>query len=100
MKARKRPVVVEFRRIDSMDYDGMLDIVRWCGGRAVGEEENEGKSVIAIDTLEGTMYADPGDIVIQGVKGEFYPCKPDVFAATYEVIEDAPVAAGQESWDA
>lgn len=38
----------------------------------------------AIDTLEGTMRAAPGDWIIQGVKGEIYPCKPDIFAATYE----------------
>jgi len=37
-----------------------------------------------IETLEGTMRADPGDYIIKGVKGEPYPCKPDIFAATYE----------------
>ena len=37
-----------------------------------------------IETLEGTMVANPGDFVIEGIKGEFYPCKPDIFAATYE----------------
>ncbi len=42
-----------------------------------------------IPTLEGTMTASPGDWIIRGVKGEFYPCKPDIFEATYE-----PVAAG------
>lgn len=42
---------------------------------------------LAIRTLEGTMRATPGDWIIRGVKGEFYPCKPDVFAETYEVIE-------------
>lgn len=39
---------------------------------------------IAIGTLEGTMTASPGDWIIRGVQGEFYPCKPDIFAATYE----------------
>lgn len=39
-----------------------------------------------IDTLEGTMTAQPGDWIIRGVKGEFYPCKPDIFAATYEPV--------------
>lgn len=44
---------------------------------------------IAINTLEGTMKAGYGDYIIKGVKGEFYPCKPDIFLATYEeVIED------------
>jgi hypothetical protein len=41
---------------------------------------------IAISTLEGTMRADVGDWIIRGVKGEFYPCKPDIFAATYEAV--------------
>ena len=44
---------------------------------------------IAIDTLEGTMRVDYGDYIIKGVQGELYPCKPDIFLATYEeVIED------------
>ena len=43
---------------------------------------------ISIKTLEGTMHAIPGDWIIKGVKGEFYPCKPDIFAATYDEIED------------
>ena len=41
---------------------------------------------LEIVTLEGTMYASPGDWIIRGVAGEFYPCKPDIFAATYEAI--------------
>lgn len=42
---------------------------------------------INIDTLEGTMRADPGDFIIKGVNGEFYPCKPDIFEKTYEAVE-------------
>lgn len=40
-----------------------------------------------IDTLEETMTASPYDFIIKGVNGEFYPCKPDVFAKTYEAAE-------------
>ena len=83
---RKKPIVIEAMRIDSYDHDGMCEIVTWCGGRAVGDDNH----VIAIDTLEGTMYADPGDYVIKGVQGEFYPCKPDIFEATYESAEIVP----------
>ena len=43
-------------------------------------------SLIEIKTLEGTMTAKIGDWVIKGVKGEFYPCKPDIFAATYDPV--------------
>lgn len=42
---------------------------------------------MVITTLEGAMEAMPGDYIIKGVKGEFYPCKPDIFAATYEPAE-------------
>lgn len=41
---------------------------------------------LVIATLEGVMRANPGDWVIRGVKGEIYPCKPDIFAATYEAV--------------
>lgn len=82
---RKRPVIIEAIQINSLDYDGMCEIVKWCGGRAVDSEEtDDGKAVIAIDTLEGTMYADPGDWIIKDVAGEFYPCKPDIFAGIHE----------------
>ena len=42
---------------------------------------------VEIKTLEGTMIADPGDWIITGIKGEKYPCKPDVFLLTYEPVE-------------
>jgi hypothetical protein len=49
--------------------------------------------IIEIRTLEGTMTAQPGDWIICGVKGEIYPCKPDIFDATYEVAESEKEAA-------
>lgn len=45
-----------------------------------------GANYLEIETLEGTMTARPGDYVIKGVQGEFYPCKPDIFAETYEAV--------------
>lgn len=45
---------------------------------------------IAIDTLEGTMTASAGDFIIKGVQGEFYPCKPEIFKATYEEVDTDP----------
>jgi len=81
-KFRKKPVVIEARLFDpGLDYDEACNVVGWCGGRAVDEG-------CAIGTLEGEMLASPGDWVIRGVQGEFYPCKPDIFAATYEPAED------------
>lgn len=79
---RKRPVEVE--------------AVQWLGtnGAEVGgflgispEVDFPCHPRIGIQTLEGVMYAEPGDWVIRGVKGEFYPCKPDIFEATYEEVD-------------
>jgi hypothetical protein len=73
---RKKPVVIEARQFTEV-ADGSV-LCSWCGGT------NDKRPVeIQIATLEGTMTAEIGDWIIQGVKGEFYPCKPDIFAATY-----------------
>jgi hypothetical protein len=78
MKYRKKPVVIEARVFDpGAGYDAACDVVSWCGGRATDDG-------CEIDTLEGTHLARPGDYVIRGVQGEFYPCKPDIFKKTYE----------------
>lgn len=80
---RKKPVEIEARLFDpGIGYDEACDVVDWCNGRAViGGCE--------IDTLEGVMLARPGDWVIKGVHNEFYPCKPEIFEATYEPVEAA-----------
>ena len=79
MKFRKKPVV-----IDAVQYTGpnFSEMEAFVGGDA---EFRNGKLVIA--TLEGALRASVGDWIIKGVKGEFYPCKPDIFAATYERVE-------------
>lgn len=83
---RKKPVEIEARQINIADYDAATAIVGWCGGRALGEGDEP--HVLAIPTLEGEMRAEDGDWIIRGVKGEFYPCKPDIFAATYSRVEE------------
>lgn len=55
---------------------------------ATGAIGGTGTHYLSIVTLEGTMKADEGDWVIKGVKGEIYPCKPDIFEMTYEKVED------------
>lgn len=90
MKYRKKPVV-----IDAMWWDATLPgataIIDWIvgnGGTARWHEAAHGRrSYIAIDTLEGTMALTHGNYVIQGVQGEFYPCKAEIFHATYEPVE-------------
>jgi len=83
---RKKPVTVEAHQWDGSATEA-TPIINWilaCGGTA--RYHDEPSAALRIDTLEGTMAADPGDWVIKGVKGEFYPCKPDIFEATYEVV--------------
>lgn len=53
---------------------------------------------MAIETLEGTHHASPGDYIITGVKGEQYPCKPDIFRASYEDIDEARVRKKRNSF--
>lgn len=94
-KYRKKPVVVEAVRWTGSNLEEIRNFV----GSDLIEDYMELFSVngmlkkmlvdIAIDTLEGNNEVDYGDYIIKGVKGEFYPCKPDIFLKTYEeVIED------------
>jgi hypothetical protein len=78
---RKRPVVVEAR---NLTVHNIVDLERWCGGSIKGTKLPPEQQVIDIHTLEGEMRANMGDWIIRGVNGEFYPCKPDIFAKTYE----------------
>jgi hypothetical protein len=93
MKYRKKPVVIEaFRWTGGPDQTEDPDwIVAAIVAGSVRFEDN-GTAVVAllIDTLEGTHKANQGDYIIQGVRGELYPCKPDIFAATYELVESQP----------
>lgn len=82
---RKKPVVIEAWKFEggwesASPIVAMSKHISWCemadGSDPLGE--------IEIETLEGRMTGQPGDWIIKGVKGEFYPCKPDIFAATYE----------------
>ena len=86
---RKKPVAIE-----AMQWDGTREsairVSMWTGSPLYGGEE-----IITIDTLEGTMRAAPGDWIIKGVKGEFYPCKPDIFAATYELARATAPGEGK-----
>ncbi len=93
---RKRPVVVEAMHWDGteaclqealrfVDFSSLPDDGVHVGGPGIGYMPALG--TLDIPTLEGTMTASPGDWIIRGVAGEFYPCKPDIFAATYESID-------------
>lgn len=86
-KYRKKPVVIEAMELTRRFSDVVIDWITSNGGE-IAEfnlgEFTEDACYIDIKTLEGTMTADEGDFIIRGIKGEFYPCKPDIFAATYD----------------
>ena len=79
----KKPVTIEARQFQSVPEieTGLLD---WIGSeKARIEHDGHTATVMVIKTLEGDHTANPGDWIIKGVKGEFYPCKPDIFEMTY-----------------
>lgn len=82
-KYRKKPVEIE-----AVLWDGnkVSEVTPW-----ISEALENGVIIrygdkVLIFTLEGKLYANPGDYIIKGVKGELYPCKPDIFNATYEKL--------------
>ena len=84
-KFKKRPVVIEAMQLTG---DNTAEVVAWCGGQIVSADCSGDwpPYVVRIDTLEGSMLAGRGDYVICGVQGEFYPCREDIFAQTYEAV--------------
>lgn len=82
---KKKPVVIEARQLT--DIKTANEIARWCNAQPYAD----GTHAIVVPTLEGDHRAEiggpgGGDWIIKGVKGEFYPCKPDIFEATYEPV--------------
>lgn len=89
---RKKPVEVEARQVPQPDDlstvpPGMQSLAEWSGGDA--SIDAVFGPCIFINTLEGQMRAEPGDWIIKGTAGEFYPCKPSIFARIYELLPDA-----------
>lgn len=82
-KYRKKPVV-----IDAVRWTGnMADVIALVGHDLATAGRPHVSGSVAIETLEGVMVANPGDWIIKGVKGEIYPCKADIFEATYEEVK-------------
>lgn len=82
MKYRKKPVEVEAIQWEATkkSWDEIIAMgIKWQPGEM-------GSDTFYIQTLEGDMLARKGDYIIKGVKGEFYPCKPDIFEMTYDTI--------------
>lgn len=90
MKFRKKPVVIEaFPFVQPMDGD-MPDWLRAAFREGTVWYQGGADPYLTIRTLEGEHRASLGDMIIRGVKGELYPCKPDIFAATYDPVELKP----------
>jgi hypothetical protein len=91
---RKKPVV-----INAVIWDGKLTTVERLGTYSGTVSQDLGAKSLQIETLEGVMTAQVGDWIIRGVKGELYPCKPDIFAATYEpALAPTPPSSEPVAW--
>lgn len=98
MKYRKKPVLIE-----AVQWDGNWErMSRFVYGREVGDAEFDAgyddpdfpvlpawdvDGALSVVTPEGEVHASPGDFIVRGVQGEFYPCKPDIFELSHEVVE-------------
>jgi len=80
-KYRKKPVVIDAIQYDG-SYQSFIDIIN-----EFEIKSNFIQGSFSIPTLEGDMKASSGDYIIKGIKGECYPCKPDIFKASYEAVE-------------
>ena len=88
MKYRKKPVVIEAVQLRWDNWSEMCDFIgvgQLSDNKPEGKQDGE-KIGLLIPTLEGVMTAQENDFIIKGVKGEIYPCKPDIFEQTYELV--------------
>lgn len=90
---RKKPVVIEAITFDELVEHGranganIVNGMPWAFDYKGHPVTHENDNCYLIPTLEGTMRFDRGDMLITGVNGEIYPCKPDIFAKTYEPVD-------------
>jgi hypothetical protein len=93
-KFRKKPVVIEAVTVSGLlaafsdrDFATSDRWPQWARDAFAADTLQVGAHSLKIRTLEGEMVGERADWIIRGVKGEIYPCKPDIFAATYEPVE-------------
>ena len=82
-KYRKKPVIIEANQLTE---DNAHLLALWCNG--ILHESKFHPEFIIIHTLEGDHNAQLGDYIIRGIKGKFYPCKPDIFEEIYETVSE------------
>lgn len=85
MRARKRPVEIEFLEWKNYNWEEMK---KFCPTAILSETSDSSRFNLIIPTLEGNHLALRGDMIIKGIAGEFYPCKPDIFEKTYDSVID------------
>lgn len=85
MKYRKKPIVIDAIKFDGYNHD---EIKAWSSGKVVSAKSwKPNYCQLEVHTLEGVMDVNIGDWIIKGIQGEIYPCKHDIFIATYEAVE-------------
>lgn len=85
MRAQKKPVVIEYWQVTELGIDDKVPA--WIFNAMADRVMNEARDGWSINTLEGKMHANVGDYIIKGVHGELYPCKPDIFKQTYDLLD-------------
>ena len=84
-KFRKKPIIVDAEQFTNENKNIAFNFVR---RNCAAEHDESGNPILKIQTLEGVMTASLGDWIIKGLRGEFYPCKPDIFEKTYQPVEE------------
>lgn len=84
----KKPIVIEAVQFTDDSIKTIMVINNFMDWNELKVNYDKNVPFIIIPTLEGNMKADIGDYIIKGINGEFYPCKPDIFAKTYDVYKD------------
>lgn len=84
-KYRKKPVVIE--AVEFKGFENIEEVQEFMRGNVRIQFPPECDIVLLIETLEGVMVANVGDYIIKGVKGEYYPCKAEIFHETYEEVK-------------
>lgn len=84
-KARKKPIEIEF--VEYTNSTNIVDLYDWSNDQIELVFENDTlQKHLYVNTLEGDMLVNTGDYIIKGINGEVYPCKPDIFHKTYELV--------------
>lgn len=91
MKFRKKPIVIEAVQWTGKNIDEITAFIPLDDRlmlMPVNTPDSIKEAQLNVRTKEGLLHASPGDFIIRGVQGEFYPCKPDIFAATYDAVSE------------